>query len=130
MSVFSCSSGVAGNWALVVYRSLSVSIAQFGRVGKDQSFRAMVVSFRPSSSNRYSSDVPLVTKSQVLQRFKFKDLEAATGGFDKENLIGRANHGQIYRGVLKDGRSGREAPDNGSSVERRRRIRERDTDSH
>ncbi len=87
-----------------MYRSLSVYIARFGGVGKDQNFRAMVVSFRPSSSNRYSSDVPLVTKSQVLQRFKFKDLEAATGGFDKENLIGRANHGQIYRGVLKDGR--------------------------
>jgi serine/threonine protein kinase len=69
----------------------------------------MVILSRASTSSwtscRYTTcGAPLVTKNQILQRFQYKDLEAATGGFDRENLIGRANHGQIYRGVLKDGR--------------------------
>jgi len=69
----------------------------------------MVILSRASTSSstscRYTTcGAPLVTKNQILQRFQYKDLEVATGGFDRENLIGRANHGQIYRGVLKDGR--------------------------
>lgn len=48
---------------------------------------------------------PVITlKDANLQVFKFKDLEAATGGFAKENLLARASHGHIYKGTLKDGR--------------------------
>jgi serine/threonine protein kinase len=43
-------------------------------------------------------------KCSNLQVFKFKDLEAATGGFANENLIVKASHGLIFRGTLKDGR--------------------------
>lgn len=44
------------------------------------------------------------TNNGNLQIFKFKELEAATGGFAKEKLIGQDSHGYIYLGTLKDGR--------------------------
>lgn len=48
---------------------------------------------------------PAITlKDANLQVFKFNDLEVATRGFASENLIARASHGHIYKGILQDGR--------------------------
>jgi serine/threonine protein kinase len=49
------------------------------------------------------------TKSSVqkkkLELFKYKDLEAATGGFAEANRIGTSScHGELYKGRLSDGR--------------------------
>ncbi|KAG0626573.1 hypothetical protein M758_2G135700 [Ceratodon purpureus] len=61
---------------------------------KGKSSIAVCNSTKPPSAKQFSN----------LQVFKFKDLEAATGGFANENLIMKASHGLIFRGTLKDGR--------------------------
>lgn len=39
-----------------------------------------------------------------LESFKFRELEAATNRFSRENLILKTSHGHMYRGILPDGR--------------------------
>lgn len=70
-------------------------------------FRVMGLSCKGRSSTAVynSTKVPQCAKKcSNLQVFKFKELEAATGGFANDNLIVKASHGLIFRGTLKDGR--------------------------
>jgi serine/threonine protein kinase len=39
-----------------------------------------------------------------LERFDFRELEAATGAFARESRIAKASHGDVYRATLHDGR--------------------------
>lgn len=39
-----------------------------------------------------------------LQVFTFKQLNSATSGFSKSNIIGQGAFGSVFRGVLNDGR--------------------------
>lgn len=39
-----------------------------------------------------------------IQVFTFKQLQSATGGFSKSNVVGHGSFGLVYRGVLSDGR--------------------------
>ncbi|XP_031504398.1 serine/threonine-protein kinase-like protein At3g51990 [Nymphaea colorata] len=38
-----------------------------------------------------------------MQRYNYKELEAATGGFSLENLIGKGSHGCVYKATLRGG---------------------------
>ncbi|XP_024378129.1 serine/threonine-protein kinase-like protein At3g51990 [Physcomitrium patens] len=51
-----------------------------------------------------STQDPNRNNEGILESFKFRDLEAATGFFARENYIGKASHGHMYKGVLQDGR--------------------------
>ncbi|XP_024542974.1 serine/threonine-protein kinase-like protein At3g51990 [Selaginella moellendorffii] len=39
-----------------------------------------------------------------LKTFRYKDLEAATGGFAREFLLGKGSYGWVYKGCLRDGK--------------------------
>ncbi|KAH6783969.1 hypothetical protein C2S52_008928 [Perilla frutescens var. hirtella] len=39
-----------------------------------------------------------------IQEFNYKDLELATSNFSQTKLLGRDNHGLVYKGVLRGGR--------------------------
>ncbi|XAR63486.1 Non-specific serine/threonine protein kinase [Bertholletia excelsa] len=39
-----------------------------------------------------------------IQQFQYSDLEAATGGFSDQKLLGKGSHGLVYKGVLRGGR--------------------------
>lgn len=39
-----------------------------------------------------------------MKEFDYSDIEAATGGFALENLMGKGSHGCVYRGVLAGGK--------------------------
>ncbi|CAM8892403.1 unnamed protein product [Rhodiola kirilowii] len=45
-----------------------------------------------------------VSVDKGLQVFTFKQLQSATGGLGKSNVIGHGGFGLVYRGVLNDGR--------------------------
>ncbi|KAF7822907.1 putative serine/threonine-protein kinase PBL7 [Senna tora] len=45
-----------------------------------------------------------VVAEKGLQVFTFKQLNSATGGFSKSNVIGHGGSGLVYRGVLNDGK--------------------------
>ncbi|KAJ8567987.1 hypothetical protein K7X08_020709 [Anisodus acutangulus] len=45
-----------------------------------------------------------VIAEKGFQVFTFKQLQSATGGFEKSNVIGHGAFGSVYRGVLQDGR--------------------------
>lgn len=51
------------------------------------------------SMSKYS---PVVREAWRGSRFSLKEIEVATNGFDKENLIGNGDYGGAYRGILLD----------------------------
>ncbi|KAI4366732.1 hypothetical protein MLD38_022572 [Melastoma candidum] len=38
-----------------------------------------------------------------LQRFQFRELQAATGNFSNKNILGKGGFGNVFKGVLQDG---------------------------
>lgn len=51
-----------------------------------------------------SSSSVQVACEKGLQVFTFKQLNSATSGFSKSNIIGQGAFGSVYRGVLTDAR--------------------------
>ncbi|XP_078428234.1 protein kinase superfamily protein isoform X2 [Wolffia australiana] len=49
-------------------------------------------------------EVESVASEKGLLVFTFKQLQSATGGFLKGNLVGQGSFGSVYRGLLSDGR--------------------------
>ncbi|KAG0489340.1 hypothetical protein HPP92_007882 [Vanilla planifolia] len=47
--------------------------------------------------------IPVVSE-RGMQLFTYKQLQLATGGFGKANIVGHGSFGSVYRGVLPDGR--------------------------
>ncbi|KAG9439714.1 hypothetical protein H6P81_019879 [Aristolochia fimbriata] len=57
------------------------------------------------SSSRISSDAAAVKVFKLGKAaFTYEDIVAATGGFSEEAIVGVGGSGQVYRGVLPDGR--------------------------
>ncbi|CAK9147359.1 unnamed protein product [Ilex paraguariensis] len=46
----------------------------------------------------------VVEKKKMMNEFEYEELEAATENFSPSNMIGKGGHGQVYKGILKDGR--------------------------
>lgn len=51
-----------------------------------------------------SANARITTTENGLQKFTFKQLHAATGGFGTGNVVGHGGFGSVYRGTLPDGR--------------------------
>ncbi|CAM8896583.1 unnamed protein product [Rhodiola kirilowii] len=64
--------------------------------------------FFPFEGDEYEDRISLpdlrVSVDKGLQVFTFKQLQSATGGLGKSNVIGHGGFGLVYRGVLNDGR--------------------------
>lgn len=46
----------------------------------------------------------VVKKMNVVKEFDHKELEEATQGFSRSQIIGKGSHGLVYKGALQDGR--------------------------
>ncbi|KAF3778283.1 Inactive protein kinase [Nymphaea thermarum] len=51
-----------------------------------------------------SANARIMTTENGLERFTFKQLHAATGGFSTSNVVGHGGFGSVYKGALLDGR--------------------------
>ncbi|XP_031503658.1 probable serine/threonine-protein kinase PBL7 [Nymphaea colorata] len=51
-----------------------------------------------------SANARIITTENGLERFTFKQLHAATGGFSTSNVVGHGGFGSVYKGALLDGR--------------------------
>ncbi|CAM8887993.1 unnamed protein product [Rhodiola kirilowii] len=64
--------------------------------------------FKSNKGDEYEDRISLpdlrVSVDKGLQVFTFKQLQSATGGLGKSNVIGHGGFGLVYRGVLNDGR--------------------------
>ncbi|CAM8890969.1 unnamed protein product [Rhodiola kirilowii] len=64
--------------------------------------------FKSNKGDDYEDRISLpdlrVSVDKGLQVFTFKQLQSATGGLGKSNVIGHGGFGLVYRGVLNDGR--------------------------
>lgn len=54
-------------------------------------------------NNNITSDVEsLVVKDAWRKMFSLNEIEVATNGFSRENVIGNGDFGTVYRGILLD----------------------------
>ncbi|KAJ4890126.1 Serine/threonine-protein kinase-like protein [Raphanus sativus] len=71
---------------------------------------AVAVSSSSSSSKSLSTKPPPESPPEdrpKLRRFLHRDLEAATGGFSADNLLGRGSHGRVYKAAIGSSASSR-----------------------
>eukprot|EP01018_Ginkgo_biloba_P009571 Gb_37885 [translate_table: standard] len=78
--------------------------SQSGEEGSSGTFTA----YRPSSSYAMNASSPLIGMPEVSHLgwghwFTLRDLEAATGCFAKENVLGEGGYGIVYQGQLANG---------------------------
>ncbi|KAK4717731.1 hypothetical protein R3W88_016069 [Solanum pinnatisectum] len=60
----------------------------------------VVLRLRKTKKNASQADVSLVKEHE---RISYYELEHATEGFDKSNLLGTGSFSMVYKGILKDG---------------------------
>ncbi|KAK8940854.1 Cysteine-rich receptor-like protein kinase 2 [Platanthera zijinensis] len=82
--------GVAGGVFAVLFLSLALLIWIRRRRRPEESWRG---------------DILGATELRGPTNFHYRDLQSATNNFSKENKLGEGGFGQVYKGILKDGKT-------------------------
>jgi serine/threonine protein kinase len=80
----------AGSWFLVRRR-------------RKRAAAAALAAARADSRSKRSQAMESITASTTLLKFTYDEIKAATGGFNRDSIIGRGGFGNVYKGVLPDG---------------------------